>query len=67
MEVISAAFYKNNFDFLFNGSSILFGLIIVFAGYKLLHQLLRVKIINKIITFTSLTHFRWWRRYKAPA
>ncbi len=67
MEVISAAFYKNNFDFLFNGSSILFGLIIVFAGYKLLHQLLRIKIINKIITFTSLTHFRWWRRYKAPA
>ena len=36
---------------------------VVYIGYALLHQLLGVKIINKIITFTSLTHYKWWRRY----
>jgi len=65
--VISGEFYKANTDLLFYGSMTLFGLVIVFAGYRLLHQLLRVKIINKIITYTSLTHFVWWRRYKVPA
>jgi ferredoxin len=35
----------------------------VFIGYTILHQLLGIKIINKVITFTSLTHYKWWRRY----
>ncbi len=39
------------------------GLCLVFIGYALLHQLLGIKIINKAITFTSLTHYKWWRRY----
>lgn len=65
--LIGKEFYKANTDLLFYGSMTLFGLIIIFAGYKLLHQLLGIKIINKIITFTSFTHFKWWRRYKMPA
>jgi len=39
------------------------GFALLFSGYGILHQLLRIKLINKIITFTSLTHFKWWNRY----
>ena len=35
----------------------------VFIGYTILHQLLGIKIINRVISFTSLTHYKWWRRY----
>jgi len=37
-----------------------------FAGYKLLHYLMRFPKINKIITYTSLTTWKFWRRYKIP-
>ena len=36
---------------------------LIFVGYALIHQLLGIKIINKLITLTSLTHYKWWRRY----
>jgi Pyruvate/2-oxoacid:ferredoxin oxidoreductase delta subunit len=61
---ISEAFYHRYFGLLFYGSSFVFGLIIVFLGYRILHQLLRIKSINKIITKTSLTHYKIWRRYR---
>jgi hypothetical protein len=41
-------------------------LIIVFLAYRLLHFLIRFKIFNKIITYTSLSKYSFWRRYKAP-
>lgn len=37
---------------------------LLFPGYRILHQLLRIKLFNRIITLTSLTHFKWWNRYK---
>ena len=64
-QIISAELYNNYFNLIFNASILLGGLIVVFLGYKILHQLLRIKFINKIITLTSLTHFGWWRRYNA--
>lgn len=42
-------------------------LVIFYLGYKLLHWLMRVAWINKILTFTSLTSRKFWRRYKMPA
>jgi Pyruvate/2-oxoacid:ferredoxin oxidoreductase delta subunit len=39
-------------------------LVLFFAGYKLLHYLMRFPRINKIITYTTLTTWKFWRRYK---
>jgi Pyruvate/2-oxoacid:ferredoxin oxidoreductase delta subunit len=41
-------------------------LVLFFAGYKLLHYLMRFPRINKIITYTTLTTWKFWRRYKIP-
>ncbi len=38
----------------------------VFLAYKLLSFLMKFKIFNKIINYTSLTYYRFWRRYKPP-
>ena len=64
-QIISTELYNNYFNLIFNVSILLSGIIVVFLGYKILHQLLRIKFINKLITLTSFTHFKWWRRYKA--
>jgi len=37
-----------------------------YIGYKVLHYLMRYPKINKIITYTSLTTWKFWRRYKIP-
>lgn len=34
-------------------------------GYRIQHWALSHKLIAKLITFTSLTHYKWWGRYKA--
>jgi len=41
-------------------------LLIFYLGYKMLHYLMRFPRINKIITYTTLTTFKFWRRYKIP-
>jgi hypothetical protein len=41
-------------------------LALFFIGYKLLHYLMRFPGINKMITYTSLTTWKFWRRYKIP-
>jgi len=45
---------------------IVLGASFIFGAYKLLHTSLRFSFINKLITFTSFTSFKWWRRYRAP-
>jgi ferredoxin len=63
---------------LFSGSKLAFeslyfvvqwsvALVFFFLGYKLLHYLMRFPRINKIITFTTLTTWKFWRRYKIPS
>lgn len=42
------------------------GLPIIFFSYRILHFLIRYKFFNRLITFTSLTKFKFWRRYYAP-
>ena len=41
-------------------------LAIFYCGYKLLHYLMRFPRINKIITYTTLTTWKFWRRYNIP-
>lgn len=37
--------------------------LVLFLSYKFLHFLMRYKIFNRIIAYTSLTHYKFWRRY----
>lgn len=41
-------------------------LVSFWGGYRLLHYLMRFPNINKIITYTTLTTWKFWRRYKIP-
>jgi ferredoxin len=41
-------------------------LIFFFTGYKSLHYLMRFPRINRAITYTTLTTWKFWRRYKIP-
>ena len=41
-------------------------LVFFYLGYELLHYLMRFPRINKMITFTTLTTWKFWRRYKIP-
>jgi Pyruvate/2-oxoacid:ferredoxin oxidoreductase delta subunit len=34
--------------------------------YRLLHRALRWRVVERLVVATSLTHWRWWRRYRAP-
>jgi Pyruvate/2-oxoacid:ferredoxin oxidoreductase delta subunit len=62
-KVITPEVYNQYHFLLHYGSMILAGFIVIFFGYKILHQLLRMKLLNRIITYTSLTHYKFWRRY----
>lgn len=41
-------------------------LLFVFISYRILHFLMKYKIINDLITYTSFSSYKFWRRYKAP-
>jgi len=41
-------------------------LVFVIVSYRVLHFLMRYKLVNKIITYTSLSSYTFWRRYRAP-
>lgn len=41
-------------------------LLFVFISYRILHYLMRFKFVNKLITYSSLSTYKFWRRYKAP-
>ncbi|MBN2426245.1 MAG: EFR1 family ferrodoxin [Calditrichaceae bacterium] len=55
-----------NFDLIYYLIMALTGLPLVFLGYKILHFLLKYRWFNRLIAITSLTHFKFWGRYKAP-
>lgn len=72
--IILIAFYKNfnNYFFPIENTLIKFAvesvLLIAFLGiwYRLIHWLLRIKMVERIIVYTSLTKYKWWgRRYLA--
>ncbi|OQX79136.1 MAG: hypothetical protein B6D61_04105 [Bacteroidetes bacterium 4484_249] len=41
-------------------------LLFVFISYRVLHFLMKYKIVNRIITYSSLSKYKFWRRYKPP-
>jgi len=59
-------FFSQNFDLIFYLAMAITGLPIVFFTYRILHFLLKFRFFNKLISFTSLTKFKFWRRYFAP-
>lgn len=34
--------------------------------YRVLHRLMRLRVVERLTVLTSLTHYRFWRRYKPP-
>lgn len=38
----------------------------LFAGYRVMHWLLRFTIFERFFVFTSLTQYKFWGRYKSP-
>lgn len=40
---------------------------VLFAAYQVLHRALRLRVVERLVVATSLTHFRFWRRYRAPS
>jgi len=41
-------------------------LVFIFLLYRILHFLMRYKIVNRIVTYTSLSSYKFWRRYNPP-
>ena len=41
-------------------------IIVVFLSYKILYFLMKYNIVNRIITYSSLSKYKFWRRYKSP-
>lgn len=41
-------------------------LVALFLSYRLLHRGLRFRLVERLVVLTSLTHFRFWRRYRPP-
>lgn len=72
--VMLVAFYKYFNTYLFPIENALFKFVLesvisiafLAAWYRLVHCLLRVRILERLIVYTSLTKYKWWgRRYKA--
>jgi ferredoxin len=40
--------------------------LVLFGTYRTLHWALRFRAVERLVVMTSLTHFRFWRRYRAP-
>lgn len=41
-------------------------ILFTFLGYRIIHFLMRYNFVNKVITYSSLSFYNFWRRYKAP-
>lgn len=41
-------------------------IVFVILSYAILHYFLKFKFINRIITYSSLSKYKFWRRYHAP-
>lgn len=41
-------------------------LLMIWAGYNLMHYLMKFSTFNNLVAYTSFTKYKFWRRYKAP-
>jgi len=65
INIISYNFYIEHLRLLIYLFMFLSGLITIFLGYRILHFLLRNRLLNRFFTLTSLTSYRFWKRYKS--
>ncbi|KAA3660995.1 MAG: hypothetical protein DWQ04_17800 [Chloroflexi bacterium] len=52
---------SNSFLFIFDSVVFLF---LLFLGYRIMHFLLRFRLFERLFVLTSLTTYKFWRRYK---
>lgn len=62
----SFPFIDSHFDLFINIFLIVTGLPLIFFSYRIFHFLMRICFFKWLITYTSLTKFKFWRRYIAP-
>jgi len=62
MGLLPDIFHHRIVEFLISDVFLFFGLL--FLLYRVQHLLLKNRVIAKIISFTSLTHYKFWGRYK---
>ncbi|MDB4584485.1 EFR1 family ferrodoxin [Draconibacterium sp.] len=60
------SFISNHFDLFIWILMFVTGIPVIFFSYRILHFLMRFRFFNWLITYTSLTRFKFWRRYFAP-
>jgi ferredoxin len=65
-KIIPVEILESGYGYIYEGVQYAIGMWVVFAGYGFMHYLLRFKWINYLVTWTSLTKIKYWRRYKAP-
>ena len=54
---------SNTFDFFINSISIV---LLIIGFYRIFHFLLRFRFFERLVVYTSLTKWKFWRRYKSP-
>lgn len=57
--------FTEYFNLFFNGFILITGLPIVFFSYRIFHWLMKFRFFNWLFTHTSLTKYKFWRRYFA--
>lgn len=45
----------------------LIGLTVIWLAYEAIHYLMRFKIFDHLVAYTSFTKYKFWRRYKVPS
>jgi ferredoxin len=61
--LMTEEFYYRHYDIFYNFILYIVGIAFIFGVYRIVHFLLGSKTFNKVMTFFSFTHFRFWRRY----
>ena len=54
------------YNLVFDVVTIITAFPIIFFSYRILHFLMKYRFFNWLVTFTSLTKLKFWRRYFAP-
>ncbi len=62
----TSSFFTENYELFFDVIILISALPILFFSYRILHFLMRFRFFNALINITSLTKYRFWRRYFAP-
>lgn len=59
-------FFSEHFDLFFDLFVLITSLPIIFFSFRIFHFLMRFRFFSWLIDYTSLTKFKFWRRYFAP-